>query len=87
MGTYESALSDLAQLEDKKDALPVLARLVTLEPIQANLLRVAELSSELGESKAAAVAFKRVAQLTTAEEGAILRSGTSGHIRKIRPMK
>jgi diguanylate cyclase (GGDEF)-like protein len=69
VGTYESALSDLAKLEDKKDALPVLARLVTLEPIQANLLRVAELSSELGESKAAAVAFKRVAQLTTAEGG------------------
>lgn len=69
VGTYESALSDLAKLEDKKDALPVLARLVTLEPIQANLLRVAELSSELGESKAAAEAFKRVAQLTTAEGG------------------
>src|SRR5580704_12330426 len=69
VGTYESALSDLAKLEDKKDALPVLARLVTLEPIQANLLRVAELSSELGESKAAAVAFKRVAQLATAEGG------------------
>jgi diguanylate cyclase (GGDEF)-like protein len=69
VGTYESALSDLAKLEDKKDALPVLARLVTLEPIQANLLRVAELSSELGESKAAAEAFKRVAQLTTADGG------------------
>ena len=69
VGTYESALSDLAKLEDKKDALPVLARLVTLEPIQANLLRVAELSSELGESKAAAQAFKRAAQLTTAEGG------------------
>ena len=69
VGTYESALSDLAKLDDKKDALPVLARLVTLEPIQANLLRVAELSSELGESKAAAEAFKRVAQLTTAEGG------------------
>ena len=69
VGTYESALSDLAKLEDKKEALPVLARLVTLEPIQANLLRVAELSSELGESKAAAEAFKRVAQLTTAEGG------------------
>ena len=69
VGTYESALSDLAKLEDKKDALPVLARLVTLEPIQANFLRVAELSSELGESKAAAQAFKRAAQLTTAEGG------------------
>src|ERR1700735_3383367 len=69
VGTYESALSDLTKLENKKDALPVLARLVTLEPLQANLLRVAELSSELGESKAAAVAFKRVAQLATTEGG------------------
>ncbi len=69
VGTYESALSDLAKLPDKKtDALQVLGRMVALEPIQANFLRVAELSSELGESKTAAEAFKRVAQLT-AEEG------------------
>ena len=64
VGTYESALSDLAKLEDKKDALVVLGRIVALEPTQANYLRVAELSSELGESKASAEAFKRVAQLT-----------------------
>jgi diguanylate cyclase (GGDEF)-like protein len=69
VGTYESALSDLAKLEDKKDALQVLARLVALEPIQANFLRVAELSAELGESKAAAGAFKRVAQLTSEQGG------------------
>jgi diguanylate cyclase (GGDEF)-like protein len=68
VGTYESALSDLAKLEDKKDALQVLARVVALEPVQANFLRVAELSAELGDSKAAAAAFKRVAQLT-AEDG------------------
>ena len=68
LGTYESALSDLAKLEDKKDALQVLARVVALEPVQGNFLRVAELSAELGDSKAAAAAFKRVAQLT-AEEG------------------
>jgi diguanylate cyclase (GGDEF)-like protein len=64
LGTYESALSDLAKAEDKKDALQVLARVVALEPVQANFLRVAEMSAELGESKAAAAAFKRVAQLT-----------------------
>src|SRR5271165_5704193 len=65
VGTYESALSDLAKLPDKKqDALQVLARVVALEPIQANFLRVAELSSEIGDSKAAAEGFKRVAQLT-----------------------
>jgi diguanylate cyclase (GGDEF)-like protein len=69
VGTYESALSDLAKLENKKGALQVLARVVTLEPVQANFLRVAELSSELGESKAAAQAFKRVAQLAAAAGG------------------
>jgi diguanylate cyclase (GGDEF)-like protein len=66
IGTYESALSDLAKLGDKKGAMEVLGRVVALEPIQANFLRVAELSSELGESKVAAAAFKRVAQLATA---------------------
>ena len=37
--------------------------------MQANFLRVAELSSELGESKAAAQAFKRVAQLEATRGG------------------
>jgi diguanylate cyclase (GGDEF)-like protein len=69
VGTYESALSDLAKLENKKGALQVLGRVVTLEPVQANFLRVAELSSEVGESKAAAQAFKRVAQLAAAAGG------------------
>src|SRR6202161_1744228 len=44
VGTYESALSDLAKLGDNKGALQVLGRLVELEPIQGNFLRVAELS-------------------------------------------
>src|SRR6202167_3392338 len=40
VGTYESALSDLAKLPDKKkDAAQVLARVVALEPIPANFLR------------------------------------------------
>jgi diguanylate cyclase (GGDEF)-like protein len=69
VGTYESALSDLAKLENKKGALEVLGRVVVLEPIQANFLRVAELCSELGESRAAAEGFKRVAQLAAAGGG------------------
>ncbi|HWW16225.1 MAG TPA: diguanylate cyclase [Candidatus Dormibacteraeota bacterium] len=69
VGTYESALSDLAKLENKKGSLEVLGRVVALEPIQANFLRVAELSSELGDSPAAANAFKRVAQLAAAGGG------------------
>jgi diguanylate cyclase (GGDEF)-like protein len=69
VGTYESALSDLAKLENKKGALEVLGRVVALEPIQANFLRVAELSSEVGDTRAAAEAFKRVAQLAAAGGG------------------
>jgi diguanylate cyclase (GGDEF)-like protein len=64
VGTYESALADLAKLNDKRSALQVLGRIVELEPIQANFQRVAELCSELGENKAAAEGFKRVAILT-----------------------
>jgi diguanylate cyclase (GGDEF)-like protein len=66
VGTYESALSDLAKLENKAGALQVLGRLVVLEPTQANYLRVAEICSEAGESKAAAEAFKKVAQIAAA---------------------
>ncbi len=69
VGAYESALSDLAKAENKKDALQVLARIVALEPLTANFLRVAELSSEAGESQAAAAAFKQVAQLTSEAGG------------------
>jgi diguanylate cyclase (GGDEF)-like protein len=68
VGTYESALSDLAKLGRKNDALLVLGRMVKLDPSLPNFLRVAELSSELGDKHAAAAAFKRVAQLT-AEDG------------------
>jgi diguanylate cyclase (GGDEF)-like protein len=66
VGTYESALSDLAKLENKAGALQVLGRMVVLEPTQANYLRVAEICSEAGESKAAAEAFKKVAQIAAA---------------------
>ena len=58
MGTYESALADLSKSENKRGALQVMGRMVALEPVQANLLRMAELSSELGESKGAAESFK-----------------------------
>src|ERR1700730_10015368 len=45
VGTYESALTDLAKMENKKDALLVLGRMVAIDPSKDNLLRVAELSS------------------------------------------
>jgi diguanylate cyclase (GGDEF)-like protein len=69
VGTYEAALSDLAKLGKKQETAEILERVVALEPIQANFLRMAELSSELGNHKAAAAAFSRVAQLSAAEGG------------------
>src|ERR1700689_1843149 len=54
VGTYEAALSDLVKLGKKAETAEILARIVALEPIQANFLRVAELASEAGNSKVAA---------------------------------
>jgi diguanylate cyclase (GGDEF)-like protein len=67
VGTYEAALADLVKLGKKQESSEILARIVELEPIQANYLRVAELASEMGNHRAAAGAFQRVAQLTEGE--------------------
>jgi diguanylate cyclase (GGDEF)-like protein len=69
VGTYEAALSDLVKLGKKAETAEILARIVLLEPIQANFLRVAELASEAGNRKVAASAFYRVAQLAATEGG------------------
>jgi diguanylate cyclase (GGDEF)-like protein len=69
VGTYEAALSDLGKLGRKKEAAEILDRIVTLEPTQANLQRVAEVASELGNRKAAASAFQKIAQLVAGEGG------------------
>jgi tetratricopeptide (TPR) repeat protein/GGDEF domain-containing protein len=69
VGTYEAALLDLTKLNKKQEAAEVLDRIVGIEPTQANLLRVAELASELGNRKAAAMAFQRVAQAAANEGG------------------
>ena len=69
VGTYEAALLDLNKLGKKQEAAEVLDRIVAIEPSQANLLRVAELASELGNRKAAAAAFQRVALASAAEGG------------------
>jgi len=67
--TFETALSDLGKLTKKKESAQILDRIVALEPTQANLLRVAELASELGNRKAAALAYQQVAHLAAAEGG------------------
>jgi diguanylate cyclase (GGDEF)-like protein len=69
VGTYEAALLDLGKLGKKKEVAEVLERVVALEPTQANLQRVAEVASELGNRKVAAGAFQRIAQLVVAEGG------------------
>ncbi len=67
--TYEAALSDLGKLSKKKEAIEVLDRIVALEPTQANLLRAAETASELGNRKAAAAAYQKIAVLAESEGG------------------
>jgi len=63
IGTYENALDDLSKQRKKTEALQLLTRIVTLEPTQANFLRLAELSSELGQRQQSAASFLRVAEL------------------------
>jgi diguanylate cyclase (GGDEF)-like protein len=67
--TYEAALTDLAKLGKKLESAEILDRVVAMEPTQANLLRVAELASDLGNRRAAASAFQRVAEVAAAEGG------------------
>lgn len=69
VGTYESALADLGKLGKKQESAEILARIVSLEATQANLVRVAESASELGNRKSAAAAFQKVAQTVLAEGG------------------
>ena len=69
VGTYEAALLDLGKLGKKQESAEILDRIVAIEPTQANLLRVAELASELGNRKAAAAAFQKIAQQVEAEGG------------------
>jgi diguanylate cyclase (GGDEF)-like protein len=69
IGTYENALEDLQRQGKKEEALLVLRRIVSLEPSQANHLRVAELSAELGEHIMAAQSFLQLAELAEAAGG------------------
>jgi len=69
VGTYEAALLDLTKLGKKQESAELLDRIVAIEPTQTNLLRVAELASELGNRKVAAGAFQRVALAAAAEGG------------------
>src|SRR5215472_12222172 len=66
IGTYENALDDLSKQRKAAESLPILTRIVTLEPTQGNYLRFGELSSQLRENKQAAGAFLKAAELAEA---------------------
>ncbi len=67
--TYENVLEELTKQGCKPDALSVLKRIVALDSSERNLLRLGELSSQVGESKGAAAAFLRLAELTETAGG------------------
>jgi tetratricopeptide (TPR) repeat protein/GGDEF domain-containing protein len=67
--TYESAFQELAKQARKPESLTVLQRILALEANEKNYLRLGELSSELGDGKAAAAAFMKVAELTPLSGG------------------
>ena len=67
--TYETVFQELTKQGRKPDSLMALKRLLTLDSSEPNLQRLGELSSELGESKAAAAAFLKLAQLTQTSGG------------------
>jgi diguanylate cyclase (GGDEF)-like protein len=70
VGTYENALEDLQRQGRKEEALLVLRRIVSLEPSQPNHVRLAELSSELGEHEMASQSFLQLAEMAQSSGGA-----------------
>ncbi len=66
VGTYENALDDLAKQRKKAESLPILSRIVSLEPTQGNFLRLGELCAQVGDSKQAAASFLQAAGLAQA---------------------
>jgi len=69
IGTYENALEDLQRQGKQEEGLLVLRRIVSLEPSQANHLRVAELAAELGEHVMASQSFLQLAELAETAGG------------------
>jgi tetratricopeptide (TPR) repeat protein len=67
--TYESVFEELTKQGRKPDSLTALKRVLKLDSSEKNLQRLGELSSEVGDSKAAAAAFLKIAQLTQAAGG------------------
>ncbi len=67
---YESAFQEVTKQGRKQESLGVLERILALDPSEKNYTRLGELSSELGNGKAAAAAFLKVAELAQMSGGA-----------------
>ena len=67
--TYEHALQELSKQGRKQDSLVVLQKILRLDAGEKNLLRFAELSSEVGDGKAAAATFLKLAEQTRVAGG------------------
>lgn len=62
--TYEAVFQELSKAGRKQESLGVLEKILNLDPGEKNLVRIAELSSALGEGKRAAAAFLKLAEMT-----------------------
>jgi len=67
--TYEDVFQELTKQGRKQDSLTAFKRMLALDSSEKNLQCLGELSSELGESKEAAAAFLKLAQITQAAGG------------------
>jgi diguanylate cyclase (GGDEF)-like protein len=67
--TYENAFEEVAKQGRKQESLQVLQRVLKLDSSEKNLIRLGELSSELGDGKGAAAAFLKISELTRASGG------------------
>ena len=68
--TYEAGLHELAAKGSKAQQMAVLKRIVALDASLQNFVRIGELAAEIGDSRGAAAAFLRVAELTEQSGGA-----------------
>jgi len=67
--TYENAFEELSKQSRKQESLSVLQRVLKLDSSEKNLIRLGELSSELGDGKGAASAFLKISEMTRASGG------------------
>jgi len=67
--TYESVLEEFRKQGRKTEALAILKKIVALESSERNIVRLGELSSEVGDGKQAASAFLQLAQMAEGAGG------------------